>query len=146
MFSQISQFIPCLSSLNSLFISMSGRLASFRGPSTPTSSPVTARQSSTPASPSKSTELPHHRTLRSQLLELRNIAYEWDERVSSQGLKAASSLIDARTELEYVTICSSSGCWSLLADFQATNLRYYLLGNSPLILSSWRSYGLWRAV
>ena len=81
---------------------MSGRLASFRGPSTPSSSPVSVRQQTTPASPSRSTELPHHRTLRSQLLELRNIAYEWDERVSGQGLKAASSLIDARTELEYV--------------------------------------------
>lgn len=79
---------------------MSGRLASFRGPSTPTSSPVSVRQQTTPASPSRSTELPHHRTLRSQLLELRNIAYEWDERVSGQGLKAASSLIDARTELD----------------------------------------------
>ncbi|TBU50620.1 hypothetical protein BD309DRAFT_944335 [Dichomitus squalens] len=79
---------------------MSGRLASFRGPSTPTSSPVAARQSATSASPLKSTELPHHRTLRGQLLELRNIAYEWDEWVSGQGLKAASSLVDARTELD----------------------------------------------
>ncbi|RDX48277.1 hypothetical protein OH76DRAFT_1404850 [Lentinus brumalis] len=79
---------------------MSGRLASFRGPSTPTSSPVSARQHNTPASPSRLAELPHHRTLRTQLLELRNIAYEWDERVSTQGLKAASSLIDARTELD----------------------------------------------
>ena len=80
---------------------MSGRLASFRGPSTPSSSPVAVRhQGNTPSSPSKSTELPHHRTVRNQLLELRSVAYEWDERVSDQGLKAASKLIDARTELE----------------------------------------------
>ncbi|KAI0646915.1 hypothetical protein C8Q79DRAFT_907980 [Trametes meyenii] len=79
---------------------MSGRLASFRGPSTPSSSPVTARQPSAPASPSRLSELPHHRTLRSQLLELRNVAYEWEDRVSGQGLKAASSLVDARTELD----------------------------------------------
>ncbi|KAI0781080.1 hypothetical protein BD413DRAFT_600524 [Trametes elegans] len=79
---------------------MSSRLASFRGPSTPSSSPVAARQPSGPASPSRLSELPHHRTLRSQLLELRSIAYEWDERVSGQGLKAASSLVDARTELD----------------------------------------------
>ncbi|KAI0361946.1 hypothetical protein OH77DRAFT_1416133 [Trametes cingulata] len=79
---------------------MSSRLASFRGPSTPSSSPVAARQPTTPSSPSRFSELPHHRTLRSQLLELRNIAYEWDERVSGQGLKAASSLVDARTELD----------------------------------------------
>lgn len=84
---------------------MSGRLASFHKISTPTSSPVSARQQTTPASPPRSTELSHHRTLRSQLLELRNIAYEWDEKVSGQGLKAASSLIDSRTELEYVHMC-----------------------------------------
>ncbi|KAI0747983.1 hypothetical protein C8Q80DRAFT_706915 [Daedaleopsis nitida] len=79
---------------------MSGRLASFRGPSTPSSSPISVRQQNTPASPSRLTELPHHRTLRTQLLELRNIAYEWDERVSGQGLKAVSSLVNARTELD----------------------------------------------
>ena len=39
-------------------------------------------------------------------MELRSIAHEWDDRVSGQGLKAASSLIDARTELEYVIICA----------------------------------------
>ena len=82
---------------------MSGRLASFRGPSTPSSSPVAVRQQGPPASPSRLTELPHHRTLRAQLLELRNIAYEWEDRVAGQGLKAASSLVDARTELEYVS-------------------------------------------
>ncbi|EIW60524.1 uncharacterized protein TRAVEDRAFT_57745 [Trametes versicolor FP-101664 SS1] len=87
---------------------MSSRLASFRGPSTPNASPV-ARQTTTPLSPSRYSELPHHRTLRSQLLELRNVAYEWDERVSGQGLKAASSLVDARTELDNELAVLSDG-------------------------------------
>lgn len=79
---------------------MSGRLASFRGPSTPTSSPV-QRQPTTPKSPARPTESTYHRKLRACLLELRGITETWDDLVLVDGLKAAKSLVDTRTELEY---------------------------------------------
>ncbi|KAK0445482.1 hypothetical protein EV421DRAFT_1902439 [Armillaria borealis] len=78
---------------------MSGRLASFRGPSTPTSSPV-QRQPTTPKSPARPTESTYHRKLRAYLLELRGITETWDDLVLVDGLKAAKSLVDTRTELD----------------------------------------------
>ncbi|KAK0483217.1 hypothetical protein IW261DRAFT_1331597 [Armillaria novae-zelandiae] len=78
---------------------MSGRLASFRGPSTPTSSPV-QRQPTTPKSPVRPTESTYHRKLRACLLELRGITETWDDLVLVDGLKAAKSLVDTRTELD----------------------------------------------
>jgi len=81
---------------------MSGRLASFRGPSTPTSSPVSqAKQSgATPHSPSRLAESTHHRKVRSLLLEIRTVAETWDNIVLVDGMKAAKSLVDTRTDLE----------------------------------------------
>ncbi|KAG7452854.1 uncharacterized protein BT62DRAFT_879574 [Guyanagaster necrorhizus] len=78
---------------------MNGRLASFRGPSTPTSSPV-QRQPTTPKSPARATETTYHRKLRAGLLELRGITETWDDLVLVDGLKAAKSLVDTRTELD----------------------------------------------
>ena len=81
------------------------RLASFRGPSTPTSSPVAPRPNPTsPSSPSagRATESTYHRKLRSLLLELRTCARTWDDLVLHDGLKAARSLVDTRTDLECV--------------------------------------------
>ncbi len=80
---------------------MSGRLASFRGPSTPTSSPVQQRQPTTPKSPARATESTYHRKLRTCLQELKGIAETWDDLVLIDGLKAVKSLVDTRTELEY---------------------------------------------
>ena len=83
---------------------MSGRLASFRGPSTPTSSPVQqAKQSTaTPHSPSRLAESTYHRKVRSLLLEIRAVTETWESIVLVDGLKAAKSLVDTRTELEFV--------------------------------------------
>ncbi|KAF8919670.1 hypothetical protein CPB85DRAFT_820811 [Mucidula mucida] len=79
---------------------MSGRLASFRGPSTPTSSPVQQRQPTTPKSPARATESTYHRKLRTCLQELKGIAETWDDLVLIDGLKAVKSLVDTRTELD----------------------------------------------
>ncbi|TDL27267.1 hypothetical protein BD410DRAFT_714239 [Rickenella mellea] len=79
---------------------MSGRLASFRGPSTPTSSPVQSRVPSNPSSPSKHLETTYHRKVRTTLQELRSVAKTWDDLVTVDGLKAIKSLVDTRTELE----------------------------------------------
>jgi hypothetical protein len=79
------------------------RLSSFRGPSTPSASPVPqVRQPSTPSSPSRITESPFHRKLRTHLQDVRKLTQTWDDIVCIDGAKAAKTLIDARTNLEYV--------------------------------------------
>ncbi|KAJ3850912.1 hypothetical protein EV368DRAFT_44255 [Lentinula lateritia] len=80
---------------------MSSRLASFKGPSTPTSSPVQQRQvSSAPPSPARLVESTYHRKLRILLQELKSTTETWDDIVLIDGLKAAKSLVDMRTELD----------------------------------------------
>lgn len=87
---------------------MSSRLASFRGPSTPSSSPVQVKQvkqpPSSPSSSSKTIESTYHRKLRTHLHELRTICRTWDDLILADGLKAARSLVDTRTDLEYVAL------------------------------------------
>lgn len=77
------------------------RLASFRGPSTPSPSPAQFKPSNSPASPSKQTESAFHRKIRTLLQELRSITDTWDDLVLIDGLKAARDLVDTRTDLEY---------------------------------------------
>jgi hypothetical protein len=91
---------------NTLFVALTlmSRLASFRGPSTPTASP--ARQT-TPSSPSRLKESTFHRKTRSLLLELRSITETWDDLILIDGLKAIRSLVDLRTDLQYATLISS---------------------------------------
>src|SRR5216683_8147993 len=87
---------------------MTARLASFRGPSTPSSSPVKQAQSpakSTPAA-NKHTESTYHRKVRSSLQELRAACHTWDDLVRKDGLRAVRELIDARTDLECVVALS----------------------------------------
>ncbi|KIM49291.1 hypothetical protein M413DRAFT_60254 [Hebeloma cylindrosporum] len=79
---------------------MSGRLASFRGPSTPNSSPAQHKVPSVPSSPSRLTESTFHRKTRTLLQELRSITQTWDDLVLIDGLKAARELIDTRTDLD----------------------------------------------
>jgi len=80
---------------------MSRRLSSFHsGPSTPSPS---RQQPGNPSSPSRLTESVYHRKIRTLLLELRVVANTWDSLVLLAGLKAAKSLVDTRTELEYVS-------------------------------------------
>ncbi|KAF8969893.1 hypothetical protein BDZ97DRAFT_1902299 [Flammula alnicola] len=79
---------------------MSGRLASFRGPSTPTSSPAQHKPQNPPASPSRQTESTFHRKTRTLLQELRSITETWDDLVLVDGLKAARELVDTRTDLD----------------------------------------------
>ncbi|KAL1741787.1 hypothetical protein HDZ31DRAFT_44677 [Schizophyllum fasciatum] len=84
---------------------MSSRLASFKGPSTPTSSPAQAQKrggNATSNSPSRAgpTESTYHRQVRAALQELQSIAQTWDELVLHDGLKAVKTLVDSRTELE----------------------------------------------
>ncbi|KAF8163139.1 hypothetical protein B0H34DRAFT_309315 [Crassisporium funariophilum] len=76
------------------------RLASFRGPSTPTSSPAQHKPLNTPASPSRLTESTFHRKTRTLLQELRSITETWDDLVLIDGLKAARELVDTRTDLD----------------------------------------------
>ncbi|EIW85391.1 hypothetical protein CONPUDRAFT_87845 [Coniophora puteana RWD-64-598 SS2] len=77
---------------------MSKRLSSFKGPSTPNSSP--ARQVNQPESPSRLAESTYHRKIRASLQELRLAAHTWDDIVLIDGLKAAKTLVDSRTELD----------------------------------------------
>ncbi|KAJ7445743.1 hypothetical protein B0H11DRAFT_1746419 [Mycena galericulata] len=76
------------------------RLASFRGPSTPSPSPVSAKQPKSPGSPSRPIESTYHRKLRAALQELRSITETWDDLVLLDGLKAARNLVDTRTDLD----------------------------------------------
>ncbi|KAJ7349253.1 hypothetical protein DFH08DRAFT_864947 [Mycena albidolilacea] len=76
------------------------RLASFKGPSTPSSSPVAKQQPKSPGSPSRPIESTYHRKTRTALQELRAITETWDDLVLIDGLKAARSLVDARTDLD----------------------------------------------
>jgi hypothetical protein len=78
------------------------RLASFRGPSTPSASPVQHRQPNSPASQSKAVESTFHRKIKAYLLELRAITETWDDLVLLDGLKSIKNLVDTRTDLEYV--------------------------------------------
>lgn len=100
---------------------MSGRLASFKGPSTPLSpesSPGKKKSSNNrgtvagnkggtnptpPASPGRELESTFHRKIRALLLEVRSICRLWSDIVLHDGLKAAKTLVDARTELECVS-------------------------------------------
>lgn len=75
------------------------RLASFKGPSTPTSSPVKVKPQEA-ASPSRYAESTYHRKVRTSMQELRALTDTWDELVVVDGLKAAAGLVDARTNLE----------------------------------------------
>ncbi|KAF7311606.1 Aldo-ket-red domain-containing protein [Mycena kentingensis (nom. inval.)] len=80
---------------------MSHRLASFKGPSTPSSSPVPKQTTKSPAaSPSRAVESTYHRKTRAALLELRGLTEFWEDLVLLDGLKAARSLVDARTDLD----------------------------------------------
>ncbi|KIL69595.1 hypothetical protein M378DRAFT_156815 [Amanita muscaria Koide BX008] len=74
------------------------RLASFRGPSTPSSSPV--KQPISPASPSRQSDSTYHRRLKTYLQELRAITETWDDLVILDGLKSVKHLVDARTDLD----------------------------------------------
>ncbi|KAF7779090.1 hypothetical protein Agabi119p4_3435 [Agaricus bisporus var. burnettii] len=78
------------------------RLASFRGPSTPTSSPVQRKTQnrSTPNSPSKQIESTYHRKLRACLLEIRAVTETWEDLVIFDGLKSLRKLVDARTDMD----------------------------------------------
>jgi hypothetical protein len=79
------------------------RLASFKGPSTPSPSPVQHKHPNPPSSPSRATESTYHRKIRTLLQELRATTQTWDELVLIDGLKSAKGLVDTRTDLEYVT-------------------------------------------
>ena len=83
---------------------MSGRLASFKGPSTSNASPVKQPKSSgkAPASSARSAESTYHRKVRSLLLEIRAVTEIWESIVLVDGLKSAKSLVDTRTDLECV--------------------------------------------
>ena len=86
---------------------MSARLASFRGPSTPSSSPVKQQAQSptaksTQAAAAKHAESTYHRKVRASLQELRAACHTWDDLVCKDGLRSVRELIDARTDLECV--------------------------------------------
>jgi hypothetical protein len=87
---------------NNIFKFAMSRLASFRGPSTPSASPVQSKQPSSPSSPSRTSESTYHRKIRTLLQELRSITQTWQDLVLLDGLKAATNLVDTRTELEYI--------------------------------------------
>lgn len=80
---------------------MSARLASFRGPSTPTKTPAKFQPAQSPASPARQVESTYHRKTRTILQELRGHTETWDDLVLHDGLKNLKLLVDTRTELEY---------------------------------------------
>jgi len=80
-------------------MSKSQRLASFGGPSTPKRNAVVSNPTS-PAHPKNSLETTYHRKLRSLLLDFRSFVQTWRDVETVDGLKAAKTLIDTRTELE----------------------------------------------
>lgn len=83
------------------------RLSSFRGPSTPTSSPVRQPKQphnqgrSTPSSPSNQIESTYHRKVRTCLQEIRAVTETWEDLVLLDGLKSLKNLVNTRTDLEY---------------------------------------------
>ncbi|KIY43652.1 hypothetical protein FISHEDRAFT_53091 [Fistulina hepatica ATCC 64428] len=88
---------------------MSSRLASFRGPSTPSSSPVQSPKHArnipnlpgravTPSN-KNSAESTYHRKIRSSFQELRRLCETWEDTVLLDGLTSAKRLVDTRTEL-----------------------------------------------
>jgi hypothetical protein len=114
---------------------MSGRLASFKGPSTPISpesSPSGKKKNSRcttagnkgginltpPASPGRELESTFHRKTRALLLEIRSICRLWSDIVLHDGLKAVKTLVDTRTELECVSgsVFLSSGSNGITVD------------------------------
>jgi hypothetical protein len=105
---------------------MAARLASFRGPSTPSSSPVKQAKSpttkSTPTQAAKSTESTYHRKLRASLQDLRAACHTWDDLVCKDGLRAVRELIDARTDLECVCLFPVSNATSFNAALMNSRL------------------------
>lgn len=99
---------------------MSGRLASFKKASSPSSSPVRPPPQSKSSKNTRNAardkpnkeedpdlgtiESPFHRKLRSVLLDIRTCANTWDDVVSHTGLRAVRMLVDSRTELAYVDV------------------------------------------
>ncbi|KAI0273809.1 hypothetical protein BC834DRAFT_966278 [Gloeopeniophorella convolvens] len=83
---------------------MSARLASFRGPSTPSSSPIkpahSPRSPPPPQNNRPAPESPYHRKLRAALRDLRAACDTWDDLVRKDGLRAVADLVDARTDLD----------------------------------------------
>ena len=131
---------------------MSGRLASFKGPSTPLSpesSPSGKKKASNnrgtvagnkgganptpPASPGRELESTFHRKTRALLLEIRSLCRLWSDIVLHDGLKAAKTLADARTELE----CVSE---SVFLDYPPACLTGFRSGAAM----RWLSFRLWR--
>jgi hypothetical protein len=107
------------SSTPGITLEMSGRLASFKGPSTPLSPESSHGKKrpnnrgtvagnkgganlTPPSSPGRELESTFHRKTRALLLEIRSICRLWSDIVLHDGLKAAKTLVDARTELEWV--------------------------------------------
>lgn len=77
------------------------RLSSFKGPSTPTPTPIKPKAYPQDApSPSRTSESTYHRKVRTAMQDLRGLAEAWDGLVLGDGLRAARSLVDARTDLE----------------------------------------------
>lgn len=105
---------------------MSKRLASFNGPSTPTASPV--RANSKPPTPlqqsSKDTESTFHRRLRSTLLDIRTVTFIWDDLVLRDGLDAAKTLVDTRTDLMYLWTIAHQNLLSLTTGLRNTLATY----------------------
>lgn len=130
---------------------MSGRLASFKGPSTPLPpdpSPSGKKKSSDnrgavagnkgganltpPASPGRELESTFHRKIRVLLLEIRSICRLWSDIVLHDGLKAVKTLVDTRTELECVSRSVSQGCPPARLTFELSNaLAAFPPGENP---------------
>ncbi|TEB35983.1 hypothetical protein FA13DRAFT_1787437 [Coprinellus micaceus] len=75
---------------------MSGRLASFRGPSTPTKAPAKFQAAQSPSSPARQVESTYHRKTRTILQDLRGHTETWDDLVLHDGLKNLKLLASKR--------------------------------------------------
>lgn len=76
------------------------RLSSFKGPSTPTSTPIKPKAQPQDAPSPRSSESTYHRKVRTAMQDLQSLTDKWDGLVLVDGLRAARSLVDARTDLE----------------------------------------------
>ncbi|CCM02930.1 uncharacterized protein FIBRA_05045 [Fibroporia radiculosa] len=104
------------------------RLASFKGPSTPSASPVRIKSPSAPSSPSRLTESTYHRKIRTLLQELRAVTETWEDIVLMDGLKAAKGLVDTRTDLD-----------NALHAFSKTQPTYRLVGPKIALMEQYIS-------
>lgn len=84
------------------------RLASLKGPSSPSPTPIKAPLSPKSTGPSYD-PTPFHRKIRLILIEFEKALRDWEQVVLVDGIKAGKGCVDSKTELESVFFSLSIG-------------------------------------